>query len=135
MAQLCEKRDARLNPNGEILLVDDDPNHRELYSRRLKRLGYAVRTAESADRALEEVSDSSPHVVVLDLAMPGRDGLSLLQELVALDPSLPVIIHTAYPAFRDNYLTWTADAYIEKSSDLQPLSRAIARAIRQQVVA
>ncbi|MGM0493281.1 MAG: response regulator [Armatimonadota bacterium] len=135
MAQLCEKRDALLNPVGEILLVDDDPNHRELYSRRLQRLGYAIRTAGSADEALEEVAASSPHVVVLDIAMPGRDGLSLLQELVAINPSVPVIIHTAYPAFRDNYLTWTAEAYIEKSSNLQPLSRAIEEAISQQVVA
>ncbi|MFO8079955.1 MAG: response regulator [Armatimonadota bacterium] len=135
MAQLCEKRDALLNPVGEILLVDDDPNHRELYSRRLQRLGYAIRTAGSADEALEEVAASSPHVVVLDIAMPGRDGLSLLQELVAINPSVPVIIHTAYPAFRENYLTWTAEAYIEKSSNLQPLSRAIEEAISQQVVA
>ncbi|MFP4250357.1 MAG: response regulator [Armatimonadota bacterium] len=135
MAQLCEKRNARLNPVGEILLIDDDANHRELYSRRLQRLGYAIRTAGSADEALEKVSEASPHLIVLDIAMPGRDGLSLLQELVALNPSVPVIIHTAYPAFRDNYLTWTAEAYIEKSSNLQPLSRAIEEAIGERVVA
>ncbi len=89
----------------------------------------------SVEDALDAVAEALPRAVVLDIAMPGRDGLSLLQELIALEPSLPVIIHTAYPAFRDNFLTWTAEAYIEKSSDLQPLSQAIERATGQRSVA
>lgn len=135
MAQLREKCRIPAATGGDVLLVDDDANHRELYARRLGRLGYTVRAVAGAEEALEATREAMPEAVVLDIAMPGRDGLSLLQELIALQPSLPVIIHTAYPTFRDNFLTWMADAYIEKSSDLGPLAEAIEAALRDRAVA
>ncbi|MBD3292972.1 MAG: response regulator [Armatimonadia bacterium] len=135
MAQLCETSRPASTASGALLLVDDDPNHRELYSRRLARLGYSVKTAASADEAVSSVIESMPEAVILDIAMPGRDGLSALQELIAISPSLPVIIHTAYPTFRSNFLTWAADAYVEKSSDLAALVGAIRDALKQRSVA
>jgi hypothetical protein len=45
-----------------------------------------------------------------------------------MDPSLPVIIHTAYPAYADNFLAWAAEAYVVKTSDLRPLLEAIRKA-------
>lgn len=112
-----------------VLLVDDDPNQREMYGRRLERRGYVVALAESADAAVERMRERCPDVIVLDIAMPGRDGLSALQEFLDIDPSVPVIINTAYPAYAENFLSWAADAYIEKSSDLEPLMAAIEAAI------
>lgn len=112
-----------------VLLVDDDPNQREMYGRRLERKGYVVALAESADVAVERMREGRPDVIVLDIAMPGRDGLSALQEFLDIDPSVPVIINTAYPAYAENFLSWAADAYIEKSSDLEPLMAAIEAAI------
>lgn len=109
----------------EILLVDDDQAQREMYSRRLERNGCRVRLADSADGAAAAVRDRVPDVVVLDIAMPGRDGLSALQELLDIAPALPVVIHTAYPAFADSFLAWAADAYIEKCSEIRSLLDAI----------
>jgi len=138
MAQLCETprptrptRPARQT----LLLVDDDAQHRELYSRRLSRLGYAVRTADCAASAIEQLALDTPDLVVLDIAMPGRDGLSALQEFIALEPTLPIIIHSAYPTFRDNFLAWAAEDYIQKSSDLGPLVSAIETALAQHAAA
>jgi DNA-binding NtrC family response regulator len=121
-------------PRGEsgvvrILFVDDDPNQREIYQRRLERHGYAVETADSADCAVDLLQRQRPSVVVLDIAMPGRDGLSALQEFLDIDPSVPVIINTAYPGYAENFLSWAADAYIEKSTDLTPLVSAIQDAV------
>jgi len=113
-----------------ILFVDDDPNQREMYQRRLERQGYQVYLAESADSAVARLREDRPHVIVLDIAMPGRDGLSALQEFLDIDPSVPVIIHTAYPSYAENFLSWAADAYIEKSSDIEPLVWAIETAVR-----
>ncbi len=112
-----------------ILFVDDDPNQREMYQRRLERQGYRVDVAESADVAVERLRRERPQVVVLDIAMPGRDGLSALQEFLDIDPSVPVIIHTAYPGYAENFLSWAADAYVEKSADLDPLLAAIENAV------
>ncbi|MGQ9731592.1 MAG: response regulator [Candidatus Zipacnadales bacterium] len=112
-----------------VLLVDDDDNQRESYRIRLERRGYRVRTASGADAAAAALREERPDVVVLDVAMPERDGLSALQEFLDTDPRLPVIIHTSYPAYADNFLAWAADAYIVKSQDLGPLLEAIHNAL------
>lgn len=120
-------------PDGPpILLVDDEANQREMYRHRLERAGYQVRVAESADAAVQAVRDQPPQLVVLDIAMPQRDGLSALHELLDLAPSVPVIINTAYPAYADDFLAWAAEAYVEKSSDIGPLLSAIESALRAQ---
>jgi len=112
-----------------ILFVDDDPNQREMYKRRLERRGYSVRVAVDADSAIASVKEACPDLVVLDLAMPERDGLSALQELLEIHPSLPVVINTAYPAYADDFVAWAADGWVEKSSDLTPLLTEIERAL------
>jgi DNA-binding NtrC family response regulator len=117
--------DSVLPHGGYILLVDDDRAQAEMYRLRLARAGYQVRTTVSAADALQTVCTDRPNLVVLDMHMPERDGLSVLQELLDLDPSLPVIIHTAYPGYADNFLTWAAEAYVIKSQDVVPLMRAI----------
>jgi len=111
-----------------VLFVDDDASLREVYRIRLERHGYRVRIAESADDAVRAVKEERPDVIVLDIAMPERDGLSALQEFLDMDPSLPVIIHTAYPAYADNFLAWAADAYVVKAPDLAALFGAIEKA-------
>ncbi len=117
--------------NARVLFVDDDPHQREMYQRRLERKGFEVELAESADAAVNCVQERSPEIIVLDIAMPGRDGLSALQEFLDIDPSVPVIIHTAYPGYAENFLSWAADAYIEKSTDIDPLVTAITSALGQ----
>ena len=114
-----------------ILFVDDDPNQREIYRRRLERSGYEVETVDNADAAVSRFREERPAVVILDIAMPGRDGLSALQELLDIDPSVPVIINTAYPGYAENFLSWAADAYIEKSADIDPLLEAIEQAVNR----
>ena len=113
----------------EVLFVDDDAGQREMYRRRLERVGYRVRLADSADVAAQEVRARRPQVVVLDIAMPGRDGLSALHELLAIEPTLPVIINSAHSCFTDNFLAWAADAYVAKSPEIGPLLRAIEGAV------
>ena len=108
-----------------LLLVDDDEEQREMYRIRLERQGYRVCMAPGADAAMEAIREERPDVVVLDIAMPERDGLSALQELLDRDPALPVIIHTAYPSYADNFLAWAADAYVIKSTDMQCLLAAL----------
>ena len=117
-----------------LLLVDDDDRQRESYRIRLQRKGYRVRTADGADAAMEALRIERPDLVVLDIAMPERDGLSALQEILDADPALPVVIHTAYASYADNFLAWAADAYVVKSQDMTPLLQAIERALTPRPV-
>ena len=112
-----------------ILFVDDDAKQREQYRIRLERQGYRVRGVDGADAAMEALREERPTVVILDIAMPERDGLSALQELLDADPGLPVIIHTAYPSYADSFLAWAADAYVVKSQDMTPLLEAVEKAV------
>ena len=79
-----------------ILLVDDDEVLRERLATAIRTRGYEVRTAGSSDDALREVAKDSPEMAVLDLRMPGGNGLELLRELKRQDPATRVLMLTGY---------------------------------------
>ncbi|MEO0754561.1 MAG: sigma-54 dependent transcriptional regulator, partial [Pseudomonadota bacterium] len=78
----------------DILIVDDEPDIRDLIGGVLEDEGYAVRTAATAETALDEVRRRTPGLVVLDVWLQGSnmDGLSLLRFLKSVDEQLPVIV-------------------------------------------
>ncbi len=79
---------------SDVLIVDDEPDIRELIAGVLEDEGYAVRTAQTSAAALEEVRKRAPGLVVLDVWLQGSDmdGLSLLKYLKTIDPLMPVIV-------------------------------------------
>jgi PAS domain S-box-containing protein len=79
-----------------ILVVDDERDIREGSERILSRMGYQLQTAARGDEALEIFAKVRPAIVLLDLKMPGMDGMEVLQRLRVLDPSLLVIVITGY---------------------------------------
>jgi CheY-like chemotaxis protein len=86
-----------LGAGGQLLVVDDDPANRELLTRRLRRSGYEVVTADSGREALELLPTHDIDLVLLDLMMPEMDGLETLNR-IKLDPAhkaLPVIMLSA----------------------------------------
>jgi len=99
-ASLC--RSAALDPAwqgaGTVLVVDDEPQVRTLARRMLERHGFQVHTATDGREALEVAATRAGELVLvlLDLTMPGMDGYSVLRELHAVHPSLPVILCSGY---------------------------------------
>ncbi len=75
-----------------VLLVEDDPDTREMYSEFLSHSGLRVAEAPSGRRALESAREQRPDVVVTDIAMPGMDGLELSRRLRSSDPTRDVPI-------------------------------------------
>ena len=108
-----------------VLIADDEPSIRKLYERELKREGYEVHIASSGEEALKLVREVKPDLVVMDIRMPGMDGIEALNRILEERNELPVVINTAYSSFRDNFLSWCADAYVTKSSDLTELKATI----------
>ena len=111
----------------KILVVDDEKNIRSLYEKELQDEGYAVTLAGNGKEALERFGSDRPDLVVLDIRMPGMDGLEALGKLLAEDPKVPVVLNSAYSSYKDNFLSWSADAYVVKSSDLTELKATIRR--------
>ncbi|HWV58342.1 MAG TPA: sigma-54 dependent transcriptional regulator, partial [Longimicrobiales bacterium] len=75
-----------------VLLVDDEANIRRMLARLLEAEGYRTREATDGEAALAAVAEEEPDVAMLDLAMPGRDGIQVLEALRELAPSLPVVM-------------------------------------------
>lgn len=108
-----------------ILIADDDHNLALLYEQELSDAGYRVEVVHDARSAIDRVQKNPPDLLVLDIRMPGMDGIEALNRLLGINNRLPVILNTAYSNHKDNYLTWSADAYVVKSSDLSELKHAI----------
>ena len=87
--------------NGEILLVDDDPDLLKLIALRLTSAGYRVRTADSGETALAALAVARPAAVITDMRMPGIDGMQLFAAIHRQHPALPVIILTAHGTIPD----------------------------------
>ena len=115
-----------------VLIVDDDQNQRLLYQEELSYEGYDVVEAASGQEAIGIVQDDGIDVVVLDIAMPGMDGVEALSRILAIDNKMPVVLNTAYSSYKDDFMTWAADAYVVKSSDLSGLKRQIAEAVKKR---
>jgi DNA-binding response OmpR family regulator len=120
---------------GETLLVvDDDPDNRDLLSRRLDREGWATRQAESGEQALEVVRAGGIDLVLLDLMMPGMSGLDVLEALrrTRSAADLPVIMVTASADSEDvvKALGQGANDYVTKPVDLPVAVARIEAALR-----
>ena len=63
--------------------------------------------------------------MVLDIRMPGMDGVEALGRIHDMHRTMPVILNTAYSGYEENFMTWTADAYVVKSGDVSVLKERI----------
>jgi DNA-binding response OmpR family regulator len=115
-----------------ILLVDDDALLRRSLAYTLGRAGYETRTAGAADDALELARQSPPDLVILDIGLPGIDGLDALH-LLRKERHIPVILLTARRSEQDETLGLTlgADDYIKKPYDPDVLLARIAAVLRR----
>ena len=109
----------------KVLCVDDDLSLLRLYQEELTEDGYKVILAKDGKEALKKFEKESPNVVVMDIRMPVMDGIETLTAMLWKDRQVPVILNTAYPQYRENFMTWGAEAYVIKSSDLTELKDKI----------
>jgi CheY-like chemotaxis protein len=114
---------------AKILVIDDEPGIRDLLDTLLSGKGYDVILAESGQKGLEVFRRARPDVVVLDLKMPGMDGLTVLQQIRRLDPKEPVIILTGAgtPELEQQVRALGASDFVEKSFSLHLLGDALKR--------
>ncbi|MGE3176745.1 MAG: sigma-54-dependent transcriptional regulator [Vicinamibacterales bacterium] len=96
---------------GTILVVDDEEIMREILDALLTRAGYQVKLAASAEEGLELARTTSFDTAVVDIMMPGMDGIAMLDELKRIDEDLAVVIITAYASVESAISAMKAGAF------------------------
>ena len=93
-----QEEENEVNEMKPVLIVEDEDIVRESLRDWLKNAGYEVETAEEGEEALEKIERKEFSVAVLDLRLPGKDGLEVLKEATEKDPKIKGIVVTAYPS-------------------------------------
>jgi CheY-like chemotaxis protein len=119
-----------------VLLVEDNEANQLLARSVLEREGYRVEVAGAADEAMEKLVERLPNLILMDVQLPGRDGLSLTRELKA-DPTtknIPVIALTAHAMTGDREQTIAAGClgYIAKPIDTRTFGKQIREILQLQ---
>ena len=89
--------------DANILLVDDDRLLREVIGEYLSSSGYKVDLAEDASIALAKFNPGKYHLALIDMVMPGMNGLDLMKEIMQRDPNIFCLIMTGYPTIDSTY--------------------------------
>jgi len=115
----------RRGRKNKLLIVEDEKHQRELYEMELQEEGYNVDIASNGKEALEKLKNNTYDLVILDIRMPEMNGIDALGRIFSRNKKIKIIIYTAFPYYKRNFLTWTADAYIIKSSHIDELKETV----------
>jgi DNA-binding response OmpR family regulator len=118
---------------ARILVVDDDPAVTAMLRRGLVYEGFSVTVADSGPTTLAHAREQPPDLVILDIMLPGMDGLEVLRRLRAVEPQLPVILLTARDAPADQVqgLETGADDYVLKPFTFEVLLARVRALLRR----
>lgn len=123
--------------NKQILIVDDNPTNMKLISYLLTAKGYVVRTANGAEEALAVLQGFHPRLILMDLQMPGVDGLELTRRLKAdaKTQDIAIVAVTAYAMKGDEERALAAgcDGYITKPINTRTLPDEVAKYMKDVV--
>jgi len=112
-----------------VLVVDDEEIIRDFFTRSLK--GYRVLTAQSGEEALQIIRQDRPDLVLLDIKMPGIDGIETLRQIKQVDPGIVVIMLSAYETLQTNLEAARLGAY---SSMAKPFDLSEMKPLMQQAL-
>ena len=114
-----------------VLLVEDEATQRTVLSAHLEDNNYKVLPAESAEKALTIAQSNTIDIVITDFNLPEHDGLYVLEQLKAINPSVPVILITAYASIDSAVNAMKNDAYdyLAKPIDIEELLLIMKRAL------
>jgi DNA-binding response OmpR family regulator len=118
---------------GKIVVVDDDPAVREVMHDHLVSIGYDVSVAEDGHAALRLLNTVVPDLILLDVAMPGIDGVEVLRRVTAKWPHVPVVMITAFNDSKTaaRALEESAADYVSKPFELKHLERVVAAQMKR----
>jgi two-component system KDP operon response regulator KdpE len=124
-----------MSQGARILVVDDEPQIRHSLQTNLEKRNYDVTTAASAEEALEAIARKNPDVIIVDLILPGLDGIELTRRIRDKSP-VPIIVLSAIGDERKKVeaLESGADDYVTKPFGLEELVARIKSALRRTIM-
>ena len=125
-----------MNSNTSLLIVDDESNVRDSLSKWFREDGFCIGTAENAAAALRQLQERKWDIILLDIRMPGMDGMELQQRIMELEPTATVIFITAHATIETavQALKRGAFDYVTKPIDPDYLSHLIQNAVKQRAL-
>ena len=116
-----------------ILIVDDEPIVREALRDWLVDAGYEVQTAKTGEEGLEILKNQEIGLVILDVRLPGKTGIRVLEEMKAMKPDVKAIVITAYasPQMRDEAMKLGALQYMTKPIAPDKLEQLVRTALSE----
>ncbi|SUI99083.1 Sporulation initiation phosphotransferase F [Sporosarcina pasteurii] len=110
-----------------VLIVDDQQGIRLLLEEVFKKEGYGTKSAANGGEALQQVKNEQPDCILLDMKMPGMDGIDVLRQLKKEWPEIPVIMMTAYEELKlvEHALEIGAEKYFTKPFDIFEVRDAV----------
>jgi DNA-binding NtrC family response regulator len=119
---------------GDVLLVDDEEQFLNVLAKRLEKRGFTVETAESGEKAIDKVKSRDFDTVILDLFMPGMDGMETLKRIREENPNLSIIILSGQATIEKSVevMKMGASDLLEKPVDLNKLLEKIAETRRKK---
>ena len=126
-----------MSTNHSILIVDDETIVRDSLSKWFHEDGFEIGTAENAAAALRLMQSRRWDIILLDIRMPGMDGMELQQRIMEIDPTATIIFITAHATIESavQALKRGAFDYVTKPVDPDHLSHLVQNALKQQVLA
>ena len=121
---------------ANVLLVDDEEQFLKLLSQRLQSRGMRVESAGGGEEALQKVQSESFDAIVLDLAMPGIDGIETLRRIKEANPEMQIIMLTGHATVKSGIeaMKLGAEDYLEKPVDLNELLEKIGAAKHKKAI-
>ena len=110
-----------------VLIIDDSTFARSSLRRYLQNEGYTIKEADSGEKAIEMVAQSSPDIITLDLLMPGMGGLETMHQIRPLCPKARIVVITAdiQSLTRQELISAGADAFLNKPVSKDELVKSI----------
>jgi CheY-like chemotaxis protein len=98
----------------KLLIVEDEESQRFLYCEELKDEGYDPIPAENGKEAIQLLRNFKPDLIVLDIVMPVMDGMEALGRIMGQCKDIPVILHTAYSGYKQDFMSWGGRCFPHK---------------------
>ncbi|NOZ55513.1 MAG: sigma-54-dependent Fis family transcriptional regulator [Calditrichaeota bacterium] len=126
--------DTPAQQKADVLIVDDEEVMLHSLGDWLRLQGFAPRLVTSGMAALEAVEEKKPDVAVVDIKMPGMDGITLLRKIKEIDPDIPVVIITAHATVENAVEAMKQGAYdyIMKPFPPEKLANVLSKVVRQR---
>lgn len=120
---------------ARIYVIEDEPSLRLLYRTELEGMGHEVTCVSNGREAMSKLKADQPDLIVLDIMMPEGDGMEFLTRMLDHRMGIPVIINSAYSHYKNDFMSWAAEAYVVKSSDLTELKTEIHKVLDKSQMA